>query len=483
MFKKKICRLVSSLILLMIVLLPCSAFAEIKDITAIGEYNMGESETLIVAKDRAVYIAMQNAVEQAGVYIESYTRVVNSSVSKDEINMIASGIIEVADKKFDRKMNDTGGDFIKVTITCKVNTDNVQSMMNKLHDNTTVDNLKKVQSDYEKAMQENIVLKQQLAHAKTEQEKQRVEVKITQNEQSFTATQWFEKGNDYQGKKDFNNAIVAYNNAIELNPQEAKIYNNRGLVYSSKGQDEVALADFNKAIELNPLEAMFYCNRALVYLWRGHISIDKSQYDVAFADFNKAIELNPQLINPYFGRGLAYLSQGQYNVALADFNKAIELNPQFGATYISRGNVYQSQGQYYLAFADFNKAIELNPEYESGYINRGEIYRSEGQYDLALTDFNKAIELNPHRTDAYYSRGNSYLSKGQYEVAIADFNRIIELDPQHAYAYYEKGTSLSQLGRIKEAIECYYKFIQYAKPGDQLIEKGKQRIRELGGTI
>ncbi len=431
-------RLAVSLIIFMLALSK-PVFADVKDITATGEYNMSESETLLVAKERAVVIAMRSAVEQAGIYLESYSQVKNMQITKDEINMIASGIIEITDKKFDRKITDTGGDFIKVIITCKVNTDSVQSQAAKLHDKSTVENLQKVQSDYDKAMQEIALLKQQLAQSKTVQEKQLIESKISQNEQSFTATQWFEKGYYYQVKyKDYDNAILAYSKAIELNPQYFAAYGNRGGVYKDKGQLDLALADYAKAIKLNP--------------------------DNSYA---------------YYNRGIVYADIGQYLLAIADYTKAIELNPGYAIAYYNRGNAYNRNGRSDLALPDYNKAIELNPQYASTYVNRGNIYKFQSRFDLAMADYNKAIELNPQSAIPYINRGTIYHNKAQYDLAIADYNKAIELNPQSASAYYNKGLACVKSGRNAEAIESYKSYLKYAPAADPYIEEAKKQIGQL----
>ena len=50
----------------------------------------------------------------------------------------------------------------------------------------------------------------------------------------------------------FDSAIADCNKAIELNPELAEAYNNRGDAYGNKGELDSAIADCNKAIELNP---------------------------------------------------------------------------------------------------------------------------------------------------------------------------------------------------------------------------------------
>ena len=58
--------------------------------------------------------------------------------------------------------------------------------------------------------------------------------------------------------------LADYTKAIELNPNNAEVYYNRGGVYRGKGDYDCALADYTKAIELNPNDAEIYNNRGIV---------------------------------------------------------------------------------------------------------------------------------------------------------------------------------------------------------------------------
>ena len=88
-------------------------------------------------------------------------------------------------------------------------------------------------------------------------------------------------------EQEYEKAIEDYTKAIELKPDLAIAYNNRGNAYKGKGEFDVAIQDFNKAIELNPQFTIAYNNRGNAYR-------DKGEFDVAIQDFNKAIEVNPQ---------------------------------------------------------------------------------------------------------------------------------------------------------------------------------------------
>jgi len=58
-------------------------------------------------------------------------------------------------------------------------------------------------------------------------------------------------------------SIEDCNKAIELNPNGADAYNNRGVAYCFLGHYKRAIEDFNKTMELNPNFIMAYSNREL----------------------------------------------------------------------------------------------------------------------------------------------------------------------------------------------------------------------------
>ena len=66
----------------------------------------------------------------------------------------------------------------------------------------------------------------------------------------------------------FNQAISDANKAIQLNPNFAKAYHNRGVTYAMMDNFNQAISDANKAIQLNPNYNAAYqfrerCYRAL----------------------------------------------------------------------------------------------------------------------------------------------------------------------------------------------------------------------------
>lgn len=143
-------------------------------------------------------------------------------------------------------------------------------------------------------------------------------------------------------------------------------------LYCNQQQYEQAIKDYDKVIELNPNDANAYLNRGNAY---GNLG----QYDQAIKNYDKAIELNPNDANAYVGRSNAYYHLGQKERAIQDSNKVIELDPNNDMAYNNRGWGYFELGQYDQAIQYFDKALELNPDNEEAKTNREECLKEIGK--------------------------------------------------------------------------------------------------------
>ena len=132
---------------------------------------------------------------------------------------------------------------------------------------------------------------------------------------------WVEKGVALVMEGKYNEAIEAFNKAIELNPKDAVAYNNRGAAYGQTGNYKQQIEDSSKALQLNPKDAVAFNNRGVAYGELGN-------YEQEIEDCTKAIELNPKLAVAYYHRGIAYHKLGNRKQAIKDKSKAYALNPR-----------------------------------------------------------------------------------------------------------------------------------------------------------
>ncbi|MDE0634614.1 MAG: tetratricopeptide repeat protein [Candidatus Poribacteria bacterium] len=199
------------------------------------------------------------------------------------------------------------------------------------------------------------------------------------SEQKLRAESEFQHGNTLLILEQLDMAIRAYSLSIELDPNHATAYNNRGAAYGIKGE-----------------------------------------YDKAIRDCAKAIELKPDSVDAYNNRGAAYSNRGEHDKAIRDYNKALEFEPDNANAYQNRGNAFSRKHNYDLAIRDYNKAIHFNSNDARTYNNRGVAYFYKGEVDRALEDYTKAIELNTKDPIAYYNRGEVWLHLREWEKTKAD---------------------------------------------------------------
>src|SRR3989337_2489684 len=242
---------VSFFAMTLLLFLPSVGFTESKEIISEGTYNMGDGETPSVAESRALLQAKWTALEQAGTYVESWTKVENLQLTKDEIQVLASGImeVEILDKKRTIVREGEGIHFW-VKIKAKVNPDKIEEMTKRVKEKSVIEDYKKIQEAYDKSQKDIEELKKQLAGAKGEKEKKQVEAKITDDERIFEARQWFDKGYQYSLNKEHDSAIEAYTKAIALDPNYADAYTNRGIAYALSGNMGRAISDLQRACDM-----------------------------------------------------------------------------------------------------------------------------------------------------------------------------------------------------------------------------------------
>ncbi len=223
-------------------------------------------------------------------------------------------------------------------------------------------------------------------------------------------------------------AIEDFNRAVQLFPEYAAIYNNRGNVLLGIGAVREAMKDFDRALLLAPGYAAAYSNRAGGHLKLGHL-------DLAVADYTKAIALVPTSPAAFTGRGRAHLAAQRPLAASRDFTRAVGLDARFSAAYRSRAEAKLAIERYDEAIEDFSRAIAFDPRNAELHVARGGAYLEGGNAASAVKDFTTAIEIAPRNVAAYVARGFAYARAEANDEALNDFGRAIEFEPRTARAF------------------------------------------------
>lgn len=141
--------------------------------------------------------------------------------------------------------------------------------------------------------------------------------------------------------------------------KDYKFYINQGIELTNKGEFDEAIVSFDKAIELNNKAELAYFSKGIAY----H---NLNQLQAAYESYTKAIELNPKMIDAYFNRAQSILAfeapdETELRNALSDLEKAIELDGNFLDAYYYAAVVMKKLGQYQDAIKYLDIVIEKDP--------------------------------------------------------------------------------------------------------------------------
>jgi tetratricopeptide (TPR) repeat protein len=301
-------------------------------------------------------------------------------------------------------------------------------------------------------------------------------------EKNAKEIEFFNKGEEYLNSEEWDKALLAYNNAIAINPKKAEYFNQRGIVHFRKEDYFRSISDFYRAIEINPQYYLPFYNMAFSKYQLGNNFL-------ALADVDSAIKVKPDYSESHNLKGLILVGLGKAEEARTSFVQAHRLDEKnsdftynIGYTYYEEdnyekalewflktsnlgentvtvlgkiGNCYDILGNHPKGVEYHTKCIEINPGDYGVYYNRGLAYLNLESYKEAKIDFQKALELNVEDVDVYYNLAKAHFSLGDYENAMEMVETCLEMDTRNASFYDLRASIYEAQGKLDLAIEDY----------------------------
>lgn len=170
------------------------------------------------------------------------------------------------------------------------------------------------------------------------------------------ASIWKQAGDAARRRDDYTAAIAAYDKALTLAPDNARLHYRRGVALDMIDRDDEAEAALRRAIELNPRDAY-----ALNYL--GYWMLEEGgDTNEALGFIRTAIEQQPQ--NGFFmdSLGWGYYRLGQFRQAVLYLERAVALEPADPIITDHLGDAYFERGRLREAVFQWRRALDLDPD-------------------------------------------------------------------------------------------------------------------------
>lgn len=280
---------------------------------------------------------------------------------------------------------------------------------------------------------------------------------------------------------DLNAAMVAYQEAIQTDPTNARLYYELARIqtYSSatlstdadkKDRLQSALENINKAKELAPEDSTVHAIRAFVLDWNAYsvIAGDKrpSLLTEAEQESVRALQLDNQntLALAFYAEILA--DEMKWEQAQQYIAQALQRDPSLMDVHRINGQILESLGYYTKAIEEYKEAARIMPNLTFLYIYIGANYRqlaandpTSPYYDSALEYFAKAANIDTQLgikdPAPYVAIAKTYSQKGDFLVSALNIRKAVALDPANPDMYAQLGIVFFKSRNYEGAIPAF----------------------------
>jgi len=261
--------------------------------------------------------------------------------------------------------------------------------------------------------------------------------------------------------KDYEGALVAFENHISQHPDDYKGYRLKGDALEELNRHTDAIESYSHALALNKNDTLSYKGRAESKRMNRDFAKSIEDYDVALA-------LDSNAGNMYFGRGTAYLEIDEYKKSISDYTKAIQFYPKWPLVYYARAAAFAANEQYIESKEDIVKHFQLGGNALAAYYTRGQvnayIAANTAMLDSAVADLKYYIQSGDPEAEndysAYQLLGLAYGQLGDSVNARQNFRKSYELKPNELNTLFRWGTVETNFGNYNKADELLTKAYQ-----------------------
>lgn len=260
--------------------------------------------------------------------------------------------------------------------------------------------------------------------------------------------------------QDFGSIIKDLDSAISYGRKHEKVYSLRAMIRSDNGDEEGALIDYQTAIGLRPDNAQAHVGLASIY------SIRKND--------EKAIDILEKFIN-LIENSDTKVSKVKGEVTASSAN-LLPSRPESNIQGIEGSVITRRESQFSgppspEQMEKMSEQMEQSKNAALAYANLAQLYEKQKNYEKALATVEKGLQIDPTDFIGYETRGRIKIGTGDYEGAVTDLDKSIKIMPNFVAKYLERGIAYLMLGKNAQAQSDFDKYLQMNPKGKEYLEK------------
>ena len=238
---------------------------------------------------------------------------------------------------------------------------------------------------------------------------------------------WSQLGVILAKQKKYEEAIVAFRRAVQLNPEDVWGIQNVAQSLKDLGRREEAVREYRHALAVKP-------RFGLAWLGLGQMLEEEGDKAGAEKCYEKAMQ--NRIHRPAELTALARFceARGWREAAATNYDEALKLNPLDAQVYLEAGRNLAALGRHTGAEQDFREATKLAPDSVEGHFLDGLELGSEGKPAEAAGQFREAVRLMPDMPEARFNLGLSLVNAGKDAEALEQFDTLLQQNPGNEQA-------------------------------------------------
>ncbi|MEN6389293.1 MAG: tetratricopeptide repeat protein [Syntrophomonas sp.] len=238
----------------------------------------------------------------------------------------------------------------------------------------------------------------------------------------------------YLSENDYEKAVLAFNDAIKIDPKEVKAYQGLARTYTIQGKYDEAQSTYDKGLAAVAAE-----KKPTLQIGLAGMYIDQGQLDKAEQAFQEINNSNSSCLEAYFGLAVVYQQKGDNAKAEAMLRKAVENNPNEYRAYNALALYLKQNNKTDDSFNNLVKSLSLEINQQEAYLILTDLYK--GNWDVLQS---KASLIKDKQLAAMLQFYGYYASE-DYTKAITTFQEKLSQQSSN-----QKARILAAIAMLKQ---------------------------------
>lgn len=249
-------------------------------------------------------------------------------------------------------------------------------------------------------------------------------------------------------------AIATYNKIIRSDPYAAEAWFNLGQIYFTKQDFQQALTAYDYARVIRPEDS-------LSCLQKAHTHFQLQQYPEALEEYFAYEEMTAENWQTFLFVGECYERMENYKDAIIYYQKSLEENEDNFEALTGIAICMLEQELFPDSIPYLERAIKLNDQAPDAWVYLAEALTGIEDTAGALMAYLKSINLDANQPDTLMAIANIFMEQAEFELALKYYQEALQCDEHHelenihlfmAVAYHHTGDFIASQESLKKAM-------------------------------